>query len=49
MDSLITLVLFTWESIVTEAFGLNMVFNYRSLTIMMDTNFELPLVKGTTW
>lgn len=33
------------SNVITEAFGLNMVFNYRSLTIMMDANFELPLVK----
>lgn len=33
------------SNIITEAFGLTMIFNYRSLTIKLEANFELPLVK----
>jgi hypothetical protein len=33
------------SSILAESFGFNMAFNYRSLSIVMDANFELPLVK----
>lgn len=32
-------------SVLNEAFGLNMIFNFRSLSIKLDANFELPLVK----
>jgi hypothetical protein len=32
-------------SIMNEAFGLNMLFNFRSLTIKLDADFELPMVK----
>ncbi|MDP3360029.1 MAG: hypothetical protein Q8S41_11865 [Lutibacter sp.] len=31
--------------IINEAFGLNMLFNFRSLTIKLDADFELPMVK----
>ncbi|MFA5297519.1 MAG: hypothetical protein WC389_04850, partial [Lutibacter sp.] len=33
------------STIITEAFGLNMIFNYRSLSIKLEADFELPLVK----
>ncbi len=33
------------STIINEAFGLNIVFNYRSLSIKLEANFELPLVK----
>ena len=33
------------STVLAEAFGFNMAFNYRSLSIVMDANFELPLVK----
>ena len=33
------------STIITEAFGLNIIFNYRSLSIKLEANFELPLVK----
>ena len=32
-------------SIINEAFGLNMLFNFRSLSIKLDADFELPMVK----
>ena len=32
-------------SIMNEAFGLNMLFNFRSLSIKLEADFELPLVK----
>ncbi len=32
-------------AIMNEAFGLNMLFNFRSLTIKLDADFELPMVK----
>ncbi len=33
------------KSILSEAFGLNMTFNFRSLSIKLVADFELPLVK----
>ena len=33
------------STIITEAFGLNIIFNFRSLSIKLEANFELPLVK----
>ena len=33
------------STIINEAFGLNVIFNYRSLSIKLEANFELPLVK----
>ena len=33
------------STIITEAFGLNIIFNYRSLSIKLEANFELPLIK----
>jgi hypothetical protein len=33
------------STIITQAFGLNIIFNYRSLSIKLEANFELPLVK----
>ena len=32
-------------TVINEVFGLNMVFNFRSLSIKLDSEFELPLVK----
>ena len=32
-------------SIMNEAFGLNMLFNFRSLSIKLEADFELPMVK----
>ena len=37
--------IFVESTVLNEAFGFNMIFNYRSLSIVMDANFELPLVK----
>ncbi len=31
--------------LLTEAFGLNVIFNFRSLSIKMEANFELPVIK----
>lgn len=39
--------IFVESTVLNEAFGFNMIFNYRSLSIVMDANFELPLVKKT--
>ena len=36
--------IFVESTVLNEAFGFNMIFNYRSLSIVMDANFELPLV-----
>ena len=33
------------STIITKAFGLNIIFNYRSLSMKLEANFELPLVK----
>jgi hypothetical protein len=33
------------STIITEAFGLHIIFNYRSLSIKLEANFELPLAK----
>ncbi len=33
------------STVITKAFGLNIIFNYRSLSIKMETNFELPVIK----
>jgi hypothetical protein len=33
------------STLITEAFGLNIIFNYRSLSIKLEANFELPLAK----
>jgi SPOR domain len=33
------------STVITEAFGLNIIFNYRSLSIKMEANFELPIIK----
>ncbi|WP_111707882.1 MSCRAMM family protein [Lutibacter citreus] len=33
------------STIITEAFGLNIIFNYRSLSIKLEADFELPLIK----
>ena len=33
------------STLITEAFGLNIIFNYRSLSIKLVANFELPLAK----
>lgn len=33
------------STVVTEAFGLQIIFNYRSLSIKLESNFELPAVK----
>ncbi|NOR75114.1 MAG: hypothetical protein GQ525_08130, partial [Draconibacterium sp.] len=33
------------STVLTEAFGLDIIFNYRSLSIKMETNFELPIIK----
>ena len=38
-------IIYVESNLLNEAFGLNMIFNYRSLSIVMDANFELPLVK----
>lgn len=32
-------------SVLNEAFGLNMLFNFRSLSIKLEADFELPMVK----
>jgi len=32
-------------TLLTEVFGLNVIFNYRSLSIKMEVNFELPVIK----
>lgn len=37
--------IFVESTVLSDAFGFNMIFNYRSLSIVMDANFELPLVK----
>ncbi|MEM8520458.1 carboxypeptidase-like regulatory domain-containing protein [Flavobacterium sp. PL12] len=37
--------IFVESTVLNEAFGFNMLFNYRSLSIVMDADFELPLVK----
>jgi hypothetical protein len=34
-------------TLLTVAFGLNAIFNYRSLSIIMDADFELPVTKQT--
>ncbi len=33
------------STVITEAFGLNIIFNYRSLSVKIETNFELPVIK----
>jgi hypothetical protein len=33
------------STVITEAFGLQIIFNYRSLSIKLESNFELPLIK----
>ena len=33
------------STVITEAFGLGIIFNYRSLSIKMEANFELPIIK----
>jgi hypothetical protein len=33
------------STVITEAFGLNIIFNYRSLSMKIEINFELPLIK----
>ena len=33
------------STVLTEAFGLNVMFNFRSLSIKMEANFELPAIK----
>jgi hypothetical protein len=33
------------STVITEAFGLNIIFNFRSLSIKLESNFELPTVK----
>lgn len=38
-------IIYVESNLLNEAFGLNMIFNYRSLSIVMDANFELPMVK----
>ena len=37
--------IFLEANIITETFGFNIIFNYRSLSIKLEANFELPLVK----
>jgi hypothetical protein len=37
--------IFVESTVFTEAFGINMVFNYRSLSIKMDAKFEFPIIK----
>jgi hypothetical protein len=32
-------------TIITEAFGFNILFNYRSLSMKMEINFEFPVIK----
>lgn len=32
-------------TVLTEAFGLNIIFNYRQLSIKMEADFELPFIK----
>ena len=33
------------SSLFSEAFGITLTFNYRALTIMLKSNFELPIIK----
>ncbi len=33
------------STVLTKAFGLNIIFNFRSLSIKMEANFELPVIK----
>ncbi len=33
------------STVITEAFGLQIIFNYRSLSIKLEANFEFPLIK----
>lgn len=33
------------STIITKVFGLNVIFNFRALSIKMDSNFELPIQK----
>jgi hypothetical protein len=37
--------LYMESSIFSEAFGISLSFNYRTLTILLKSNFELPIVK----
>ena len=37
--------LYMESSLFAEAFGITMTFNYRALTIMLKSNFELPVLK----
>ena len=37
--------IFIESTVITEAFGLNILFNFRLLSIKMEANFELPAVK----
>lgn len=39
--------LYMESSLFTEAFGMTLDFNYRSLTVKLKSDFELPLVKQT--
>jgi hypothetical protein len=38
-------VIYVESSVINEAFGLSMIFNYRSLSIKLESNFELPVLK----
>lgn len=38
-------VLYMESNLITEAFGLTLNFNYRTLTIQLNSNFELPIIK----
>ncbi|MDO9152678.1 MAG: hypothetical protein Q7U47_03040 [Paludibacter sp.] len=38
-------VMFVESSLIDAAFGINLNFNYRSLTIKLKSNFELPIIK----
>lgn len=33
------------STVITEAFGLQIIFNYRSLSIKLESDFELPVIK----
>jgi hypothetical protein len=37
--------IFIESTVITEAFGFNIIFNFRSLSIKLDANFELPAAK----
>ncbi len=38
-------VIYVESTVITEAFGLQIIFNYRSLSIKLESNFELPVIK----